>query len=266
MQDLHVDGIHDRVLPQMDSGCDLLPRKTAPPRDSDADSDRMVDSGVEELSTPSSDDESASTKSLDAAQEESEVGSARCSPVLDCIPMAAVEARVAAGELLVIFRGSVLSLSRWARFHPGGERVLKHMAGTLDPRLDPYTRAVIDLSLFRERRHRRDCRLPPASRGRLARTEIPHWRAACRRRRRLNVCFSAVSGIQGLGSQARASGFLCNNPKVLRLGNRKVLVNLGNHCLPNPLRPSLACRICLCESPDWLFVAASRLCRPRRRP
>jgi len=40
-----------------------------------------------------------------------------------------VEARIAAGDTLVIFRGHVLRLNNWQDVHPGGRLVIQHMVG-----------------------------------------------------------------------------------------------------------------------------------------
>jgi delta8-fatty-acid desaturase len=40
-----------------------------------------------------------------------------------------VEARIAAGDTLVIFRGNVLQLNRWQHVHPGGRLAIAHMVG-----------------------------------------------------------------------------------------------------------------------------------------
>ena len=40
-----------------------------------------------------------------------------------------VEARIAAGDTLVIFRGHVLRLNKWQDVHPGGRLVIQHMVG-----------------------------------------------------------------------------------------------------------------------------------------
>lgn len=40
-----------------------------------------------------------------------------------------VKSRVKNGELLVIVCDKVYDLTKWAKFHPGGELVLKHLAG-----------------------------------------------------------------------------------------------------------------------------------------
>jgi delta8-fatty-acid desaturase len=40
-----------------------------------------------------------------------------------------VEARIAAGDALVIFRGSVLRLNNWQGVHPGGYLVIQHQIG-----------------------------------------------------------------------------------------------------------------------------------------
>ena len=40
-----------------------------------------------------------------------------------------VEARIAAGDTLVIYRGHVLHLNKWQDVHPGGRLVIQHMVG-----------------------------------------------------------------------------------------------------------------------------------------
>jgi cytochrome b involved in lipid metabolism len=40
-----------------------------------------------------------------------------------------VRSRVDQGELLVIIKYKVYNLTKWAPHHPGGELILKHLAG-----------------------------------------------------------------------------------------------------------------------------------------
>jgi hypothetical protein len=40
-----------------------------------------------------------------------------------------VEARIAAGDTLVIFRSHILRLNKWQDVHPGGRLVVQHMVG-----------------------------------------------------------------------------------------------------------------------------------------
>jgi delta8-fatty-acid desaturase len=40
-----------------------------------------------------------------------------------------VEARIAAGDVLVIFRGFLLRLNNWQHVHPGGYLTIQHQIG-----------------------------------------------------------------------------------------------------------------------------------------
>lgn len=40
-----------------------------------------------------------------------------------------IEKMVDAGHLIIIFKGSVLKLDNWARYHPGGVLPILHMVG-----------------------------------------------------------------------------------------------------------------------------------------
>lgn len=40
-----------------------------------------------------------------------------------------IEAKIAAGDVLVIFDRNVLKVNSWLKFHPGGDKAILHMVG-----------------------------------------------------------------------------------------------------------------------------------------
>jgi delta8-fatty-acid desaturase len=40
-----------------------------------------------------------------------------------------IEGQIADGKHIIIFEGRVLKVDAWLKFHPGGEKAIKHMVG-----------------------------------------------------------------------------------------------------------------------------------------
>lgn len=40
-----------------------------------------------------------------------------------------IEGLIASGNHIIIYEGKVLKVDVWLRFHPGGEKAIKHMVG-----------------------------------------------------------------------------------------------------------------------------------------
>lgn len=40
-----------------------------------------------------------------------------------------IEGLIASGKHIIIFEGNVLKVDAWLRFHPGGDKAIKHMVG-----------------------------------------------------------------------------------------------------------------------------------------
>ena len=44
-----------------------------------------------------------------------------------------IDVATTAGDLIIIYKGWVYNLTRWAPHHPGGDLVLQHLNGRSDP-------------------------------------------------------------------------------------------------------------------------------------